>query len=313
MPLLVTQNALGLASPQRTWIEGWSQIDEPDNAQPDGNGGYGPCITPSVVATTYNGIRSNDVTRPVFLNFGRGVSDTTWGGRGSCTGDTSYYPQAIQGGDIVSFDIYPVADYNGRLELVATGVDNLKTWSNNGKIIWNFIEGGSLDGVHVPTAGQVKAEVWMSLIHGSRGIMYFVHQFAPTFREDGIFNYPSLVSAVTAINAQIASLAPVLNSPSIANGVQVSGNAVPVDTMVKQYGSATYVFAVAMRNSSTSPTLMVAGIQSGSVEVLGEGRQLTVVNGKFQDSFTGYAVHLYKVAPSSQSTPPAAPTSLRVQ
>jgi hypothetical protein len=184
MPLMAEQNSVGLTSAQRSWIKGWTQIDEPDNAQPDSNGGYGPCIVPSTIVTEYNAIRANDTTRPVFLNFGRGAADTAWIGRGSCTGNTAYYPQAIQGGDIISFDIYPVADYSGQLELVAKGVDNLKAWSNNSKIIWNFIEGVSLDGVHVPTASQVKAEVWMSIIHGSKGIAYFVHQFEPTFRED---------------------------------------------------------------------------------------------------------------------------------
>lgn len=297
MPLLAAQNSVGLTSPDRTWIKGWTQTDEPDNAQPNGNGGYGPCITPSTIISNYNSIRFNDNTRPVFLNFGRGVSDINWGGRGSCTGNTSYYPQAVQGADIISFDIYPVTNYNGQLELVSKGVDNLKTWSNNNKIIWNFVEGASMDGIHLPTPAQVKAEVWMSLIHGSQGIAYFVHQFTPTFREDGIFNYPSLVQAVTGINAQITSLAPVLNSPAVVNGAQVVANpaSVPIDIMVRQYNGAIYVFAAAMRNNSTLGTFTVSGIQNRRVDVIGENRQIAMTGGQFQDNFSGYAVHLYKI------------------
>ena len=71
MPLLATQNTVGLSSPQNTAIKGWTQLDEPDNAQPDGNGGYGPCIGPSTIVANYNSIRGSDATRPVFLNFGR--------------------------------------------------------------------------------------------------------------------------------------------------------------------------------------------------------------------------------------------------
>src|SRR5206468_1435876 len=156
MPLVPTQNSVGLTSPQNSAIIAWSQLDEPDNAQPDGSGGFGPCLTPSAIVASYNSIRAKDTTRPVFLNFGRGASDTGWGGRGTCTGQTtSYYPTAIQGGDIISFDIYPVADYNGRLELVAQGIDNLKTWMALGgtnKIIWNFIEASAINGGAVPTS-----------------------------------------------------------------------------------------------------------------------------------------------------------------
>jgi hypothetical protein len=312
MPVVPTQNTVGLTSPQPSWIQGWDQMDEPDNAQPDGNGGYGPCLSPNQVVAAYNAIRANDTIRPVFLNFGRGVSDVNWNGRGSCTGDTAYYPSAMQGGDIISFDIYPVANYNGQLELVPNGVDNLKTWSNNSKIIWSFIEASNIGGGGAPTSAQERAEVWMSLIHGSQGIMYFVHQFSPAFREDGIFNYPSLVQAVSAINAQIASLAPVLNSPTIADGVQTasSPSSVPVDTMEKQYGGSTYVFAVAMRNNSTAATFTVVGNQSGTITVLGENRQVTMTNGQFQDSFSGYAVHLYQFTPGVSSAP-APPTSLK--
>ena len=144
--------------------------------------------------------------------------------------------------------------------------------------------------------------------------MYFVHQFKPTFREDGIFNYPDLVSGVTQINAQVSALAPVLNSPTVSNGVTATSSvtSVPIDTMVKQYGGFTYVFSVAMRNTATTGTFSMPGMTSGTVEVLGEGRQVTIANGKFQDAFAGYAVHLYKITPTGDA-PPAPPTNLRIQ
>ncbi len=313
MPLIAAQNSIGLTSPQRTDIIAWAQADEPDNAQPKA-GGYGPCLTPSAIVSAYNSIRSSDATRPVFLNFGRGVSDTTWTGRGSCTGQTtSYYPGAVQGGDIVAFDIYPVANYNGRLELVAQGIDNLKTWITIGgkdKIIWNFIEASAINGGAVPTADQIKAEVWMSLIHGSQGIIYFVHQFSPAFREDGIFNYPSVVQAVSSINGQVASLAPVLNTATVVNEVQAkfSVSTTPLDVMVKEHQGTTYVFAVAMRNTPGTATLSGFGTASGKVTVIGENREISISNGQFQDSFAGYGVHLYQLA----AVRPIPPTNLTV-
>jgi hypothetical protein len=62
--------------------------------------------------------------------------------------------------------------------------------------------------------GQVKAEVGMPLVHGSRGLIGFVHQFAPWFNEHGLGEDPEMLAAMTAINRQIHDLAPVLNSPT---------------------------------------------------------------------------------------------------
>ena len=61
-----------------------------------------------------------------------------------------------------------------------------------------------------PRPQQVKAEVWMSLIHGSRGLIYFCHQFKPKFIEAGLLADAEMARAVGAINRQVHSLAPVL-------------------------------------------------------------------------------------------------------
>jgi hypothetical protein len=304
MPLIPTQNSVGLAAPQNRAVIGWIQPDEPDNAQHQGIFGYRSCQTPSQISALYSAIKAKDTTRPVVLNFGRGVSDTTWTGRGSCTGQTtSYYPLAVMGGDIISFDIYPVAGYDGRLEMVPNGLDNLKSWiamSGTGKIIWNAVEAVPISSGAVPTASQERAEVWMSLIHGSQGLIYFVHQFdadgRKLIREDGIFNFPALARAVASINARIAALAPVLNSPTITNGVGVvAPGTTPISTMVKRYNGSTYVFAVAMLDNAGRATFTLPDIPTGTVKVLDESRQLSLSGGVFEDDFTGYGVHLYQV------------------
>ena len=53
----------------------------------------------------------------------------------------------------------------------------------------------------------------MALVHGSRGLIYFVHQFKPKFNEHALLDDPEMLAAVTAVNRQIRELAPVLNSP----------------------------------------------------------------------------------------------------
>jgi hypothetical protein len=100
-----------------------------------------------------------------------------------------YYDVAVEDADILSFDVYPIASkiaqVKGKLEYVARGVSNLVQRSMPGQTVWNAIETTALDPNTPVTPAQVRAEVWMSLVHGSRGIVYFVHEFAPKFLEDG--------------------------------------------------------------------------------------------------------------------------------
>jgi hypothetical protein len=285
-------------------IQGWTQQDEPDNAQPDGQGGYGPCIDPTVIQGIYATFKANDPTRPVYLNLGQGVAWEGWIGRGSaCAGRLDMYPHYEQGADIVSFDIYPLnetdASVKGHLWLVATGVDRLRQGANYAKPVWNWIETTGIDDpANTPTPAQIRAEVWMSLVHGSAGIGYFAHIFSPTFIEAGLLSEPTVKAGVKTLNAEITSLAPVLNSPSIGNAVTVvsQASAVPVDTMVKRQGGALYIFAVAMRPGATHVTFTLRAGGSGTATVLGESRTRPVVGGVFEDDFAAdHAVHLYRV------------------
>ena len=103
--------------------------DEPDNAQPIGLGLYGTCVPAAVVVRRTQEMKSRDQTRPVMINFGQGLANEFWRGRGLCTGDKEYYSIAAQDADILSFDIYPVGSstpqVKGKLEYVARGVTNL--------------------------------------------------------------------------------------------------------------------------------------------------------------------------------------------
>ena len=73
---------------------------------------------------------------------------------------------------------------------------------------------------------------------------------------------------------------------------------VPIDFVVKRHGGQTYVFAVAMREGDATATFSLPDAGNGRVEVLGEGRTIEAVGGKWEDRFTGYQVHLYRLDPS---------------
>src|SRR6185436_19022506 len=151
----------------------------------------------------YDSMVQNDSTRPVWLNLGRGVSDTTWVGRGTCTGNTDMYKDYAKGADILSYDIYPVNDgHSDGLDAVPKGVDNLRQWSNYEKPVIADIEGSNIDNTTRPSPAQIETEVWMALIHGASGIMYFCHRFSPTFSETDCLDDQTTADGLKKIDAE---------------------------------------------------------------------------------------------------------------
>jgi len=297
------QNEVGLRHIDDPTIIGWMHGDEPDNAQSLGKGkGYGPPILPGKIIDDYHKIRRADPSRPVLLNLGQGVAWDRWHGRGVRTNHPEDYPEYIKGCDIASFDIYPAvhdkSEVAGNLWFVAKGVERLVEWTEGKKVVWNCIECTRIGNPkRKATPQQVRCEVWMSIIHGSMGLIYFVHEWQPRFNESALLSDPAMLSAVTAINRQIIELAPVLNSPAIDNaaGVSSSNEAVPIATMVKKHDGAMYLFAVAMRGDKTTATFTMQHAESiKTVEVIGVNRTIVLNDGVFKDDFEAWGVHLYR-------------------
>jgi hypothetical protein len=322
MPVICDQNEYALKHLDEKTIVGWMHGDEPDNAQPlPDRKGYGPPIPPEKIIEHYRRIKENDGTRPVFLNLGQGVAWDGWHGRGVRTNHPEDYVEYVQGGDIVSFDIYPAVHDKpavaGKLWYVARGVQRLRAWAGEDRIVWNCIECTRISNPKTkPTPEQVKAEVWMSLIHGSRGIIYFCHQFQPRFIEAGLLADAEMAQAVGAINRQIHGLAPVLNSPSVADALKVAVTPAAVDpemaklwapigiaACVKRHGGSMYLFTVRMEASPAKAAFQLAGLaEEATAEVLGENRSIPVREGRFEDEFAPHAVHLYQFKAGSNPT-----------
>ena len=136
----------------------------------------------------------------------------------------------------------------------------------------------------------------MSLIHGSRGIVYFVHQFKPNFIEASLLADPELLQAVTGINAQIKQLARVLNSPTVPAEFSISSeNNLPVATMMKKLEGTNYLFTVAMDNREAEVAIKSSELSNVSnVELIDESRTIKVSAGELRDRFKPYQVHLYR-------------------
>jgi hypothetical protein len=303
MKVICSQNKTALARKDDSTIIAWMHGDEPDNAQSLGEGkGWGPPIPPARIVEDYKKLKAADPSRPVLLNLGQGVAWDGWYGRGVRTNHPEDYPEYVNGADIVSFDIYPAChdhkDVAGKLWMVADGVTRLRKWTNDRKPVWNCIETTRISNEKaIATPDQVRAEVWMSIVRGSRGIIYFCHQFKPTFIEAGLLAEKDILAAVTKTNRQIQKLAPVLNSPTVENAVKIdSPKDRPVEAICKKQGGTIYVFAVAMRGAETKATFTISGAPANAkVEVIDEDRAIDLKDGEFVDRFDAWGVHLYKI------------------
>jgi hypothetical protein len=153
------------------------------------------------------------------------------------------------------------------------------------------------------TPDQTAGAVWSSLIHGAMGIIYFNHNFngpCPTqnvVRDTGCSLDVAATKGVTALNARIKNLAPVLNTQSLA--FTANPNA---DTMLKYYNGSYYLFSMLSDNvpAGTIGLKLPAGLSASTVQVVDENRTLPVTNGQISDSFThDYSVHIYKITPGA--------------
>ena len=302
MPVICAQNKSALALIADPTIVGWMHDDEPDNAQSLGEGkGYGPPVPPARIVADYQRMHDADPTRPVMLNLGQAVAWDNWIGRGVRSRHPEDYPEYVQGCDLASFDIYPAVHDNpevaGKLEFVAQGVKRLVGWTGGAKPVWACIECTHISNPDAkPTPDQVRSEVWMAIIHGARGLVYFVHEFKPQFKEAGLLDDPPMLEAVTQINRQIRELAPVINGPDHNAGVRVTSSVEPasISFLARQHEHRLYLFAVNTSNKATHGVFRLSAPSSPKLDVLSENRILAPHENGFEDDFAPYEVHLYR-------------------
>lgn len=313
MPVICDQNELALHTAYNDIILGWGQQGEPDNSQARKFGIiYSPPISPSIIKERYAEMKARDPHRPILLNLGQGVAWDQWWGRGWRTNHPEDYKEYVQGGDIISFDIYPVThkhpSVRGKLELVAHGVQRLKSLASSKQKVWNVISVSRIhDPAQKPTPLQVRSQVWMSIIQGSQGIIYFVHQFKPRFIEAAIFEDPEMMQEITRLNGLIQSLAVVLNSPDTHDikSLKTASSDVPVAAVTKRRGPYLYLLSVAMRNMETTGRFEFRpNIADQEAEVLGENRKVSIRNSILEDHYEPYEPHIYKIYREGIFPPP---------
>ena len=267
----------------------WRHIDEPDllsKVRP----GFKLKSPPWEIKELYDEIGALDLEHSVYLNFSTGPADSTT----RFVQPADYY-EYCKGADIISYDIYPVTNYPSvekMLYSVADGIDSLKKWSNNKKPIWIWLEARKGSRNRPPTPQEMRAEVWMVIIHGADGIGWFVAEFDP-FRWHEI--PPELEVEMTNIARTLQALAPAINS-SERDDVRVrmltQGR---IDVSSRIDDNKLYFFTVNMMNKEVDAEFILPAYYSSSkFKVINEDRTIEISQGVFIEHFAPYGVHLYE-------------------
>jgi hypothetical protein len=256
--------------------------------------------------------RSYNDGRFVYSNYGKGSIGTWW--------NAESMPTLVRGVDVASDDLYAYSDPNLQDEapqsqywpagavVRSSGsygwtMKRMQSFLDPANMhpTWNFVEVGHpwTEGDSLaPTMTPEHAEgaIWASIIHEARGIIYFNHSFGGTcVTQHVLFECdPAMTVRVAAVNAQVESLAPVLNTQSYAWTASPDA-----DTMLKTYNGSAYLFAGIGHNQAagTKTFTLPAGVTGTTVTVIGENRTIPVVNGTFTDSFAfEYSHHSYQIS-----------------
>jgi hypothetical protein len=234
--------------------------------------------------------------------------------------------------DVVSDDIYWFTDPNERstpgygvASSYGTTIDRMRyldsldghrqpVWAVV-ELGWPFNESAAQGGRRILPA-ELRAAVWQSIIAGARGIIYFDHNFGPGTPDSTILGqgYADNRAMAKSVNAQIKSLAPVLNSPTVTSGwsqgrgttaiVKWAGSGKAAKkrckskkgTKCKKKGKRKlYVFA-GSAGSSAKGRFSLPCVGDGKAGVVGENRRVPVRGGSFRDRFaSGNAIHIYRI------------------
>ncbi len=265
---------------------GWMFNDEPDRTG----------TPPSQFAADYATLKGIAPNMPIFTNFS---GSTVIGLTGSVT--TATYAAYAQSMDWISNDLYPQTGFRRPNALMDPGraLDRLENISG-GKPQFSMLESSpqnfSTPG-NTPGAspGQFRAEVWDSVIHGSRGIYYFPYQFKPNFIFDAT---PADVAAeMTKQDARLTDLSSALLSP-IDPPTLTATAAQPLEVSWRSFGGKDYFIVLNQSDKTVSnQSIKLTGIAAGanSAEVRGESRNVAVAGDTITDNFAPYEAHVYVI------------------
>jgi hypothetical protein len=276
----------------------WLQEDEPDAY------GEGEKNLPDL-QKKYKLWKSVNPSLPVFVNFGGSdVMSMDYSNQpGVKSKSQTVYEKLCATADWIANDLYPVNGYlnsddvgrRGDLTLIGNPIDRLAEMT--GKPQFAFIE--TCEFQENPEIGrgvtpdEMRAQVWLTIVHGVRGYIYFPQLLRDPTPDDG--TPPNVVEEMKRVNAMVTQIAPVLqgqiNPPQI--GATVTS---PVQVAWRRATDGDYFIAVNPGKNQVNATLTLTGVNGLAAAVLNQNRTVTITaDKKIVDTFPPYSVNIYVI------------------
>jgi hypothetical protein len=197
------------------------------------------------------------------------------------------YPAFFDSADVIGFDTYPI-----EVRCSIEQIDNVYWMQRElvsltgGKPTFQWIEAGPMEHCRSnqdPTPAVVRAETWLAIAGGARGIGYFPDWWVEDIR-----------SEVRTTNREILALAPALLSPAAKVNWSTNG---PVRVAARRYNGATYIVAVNTSTADTTASFSVFGLGGRSLRVFRDGRTVKPLGDLVTDKLPGLGVAVYVLPP----------------
>jgi len=196
------------------------------------------------------------------------------------------YPGWFSRADVIGFDTYPI-EGRCRFDLIPWVYSLQKTLVNmaGSKPTFQWIEAGPMEKCFRvdPTPTSVRAETWLAIAAGARGIGYFPDTWEQPIRDQ-----------ITSIDRDIVALAPALLD---VPGSGIVGPSSPIRIGVRRHNGAIYVIAVNTSTKALTGRVAVPALGDRTLRVFGENRTITSQISQIVDSFGPLGVHIYVAPP----------------
>jgi hypothetical protein len=250
-------------------LAGWTYPDEPEN-----NG-----WTPERLARTYSYPRGSD---DGLVSFVTTTSGFLHGGAATARAFARL-------ADVAGFDLYPLnhcqsdlaAVYDAQRAFVrSVGAMPTFQWIETGPIVSSYCGGFRM------TPAQLRAEAWLAVVGGARGIGFFTHTLKPA-SDFGV------ASDVAHAIQRFAGLAGAVKPGLVGTTIGSSSDSGAIKVLARRAGKRVYVFAVNALPQRVRAQLTVPGLGQGKASVFAERRSVVVSSDRLADTFGPLAVHVY--------------------
>ena len=200
----------------------------------------------------------------------------------------SIYPAFFQRADVIGFDTYPV-----EVRCSLAQIDNVYWMQREligltgGKPTFQWIEAGPMEHCRDnedPTPAVVRAETWLAIAGGARGIGYFPDWWVEDIRAE-----------VRLTNREILALAPALLAPAAQASWSPES---PVRVAARRYNGAAYVVAINTSTAPASASFSVPGLNGRVLRVFRDGRTVKPLGDLVTDKLPGLGVAVYVAPPA---------------